>query len=140
MVVASGGMGIGFVALIGLAGLGLLPMHASFGAVDFAGQHTPWWVPVVGLSLVAAAIPYVAGIGAARMLGAKLSSFVGLTEVVFAVLVAWLVLGELPTGGQLVGGALIIAGVALVRVDELRPARPLLDPLTSPVPVEVASP
>ena len=140
VVVASGGMGIGTVALIALGGLGLLPMHASFGGVDFAGQRTPWWVPVLGLSLVAAAIPYVAGIGAARMLGAKLSSFVGLTEVVFAVLVAWLLLAELPTGGQLVGGALIIAGVALVRVDELRPAQPLLDAPTSPVPVEVALP
>ncbi len=40
----------------------------------------------------------------------------------FAVLVAWLVLGELPTAVQLLGGALIVAGVALVRLDELRPA------------------
>jgi drug/metabolite transporter (DMT)-like permease len=39
----------------------------------------------------------------------------------FAVLIAWLVLGELPTGVQLLGGALIVAGVALVRIDELRP-------------------
>ena len=70
---------------------------------------------------VAAAIAYVAGIGAARLLGPKLATFVGLTEVVFAVLFAWLLLGELPTGLQLVGGALIVAGIALVRIDELRP-------------------
>jgi drug/metabolite transporter (DMT)-like permease len=65
-------------------------------------------------------IPYVAGIGAARALGARLSSFVGLTEVLFAVLVAWLVLDELPAAVQFVGGALIIVGVALVRLDEFR--------------------
>jgi drug/metabolite transporter (DMT)-like permease len=48
--------------------------------------------------------------------------FLGLIEVVFAIVVAWLLLGELPTSMQLGGGALIIAGVALVRVDELRRA------------------
>ena len=79
-----------------------------------------WLVPIAGLSLIAAVVAYLTGIAGARLLGARLSSFVGLTEVMFAVLIAWLVLGELPTGVQLVGGALIVAGVTLVRVDELR--------------------
>ncbi|MDI5943800.1 EamA family transporter, partial [Micromonospora sp. DH15] len=78
-----------------------------------------------GLSLVAAVVAYLTGIAAARILGARLSSFVGLTEGMFAVLIAWLVLGELPTVVQLLGGALIVAGVALVRIDELREARAL---------------
>jgi drug/metabolite transporter (DMT)-like permease len=117
---ASGGMAVGAGILLALGAAGALPLQATFGAVDFAGYRTSWLVPIVGLSLVAAVISYVAGIGAARILGAKLSSFVGLTEVMFAVLVAWLVLGELPTAVQLLGGALIVAGVALVRVDELR--------------------
>jgi drug/metabolite transporter (DMT)-like permease len=123
---ASAGMSIGAVALILVGATGALPMHATFGTVDFAGTSAHWLVPVIGLSLVAAAIAYVAGIGAARMLGARLASFVGLTEVVFAMLVAWILLGELPTGVQLFGGALIVAGVALVRIDELRsrPAAP----------------
>jgi len=119
---ASGGMAVGAAALIGLGLLGTLPLHATSGEVNLAGHRVSWLVPVVGLSLVAAVVPYVAGIGAARILGARLSSFVGLTEVMFAVLVAWLVLGELPTAVQLLGGALIVAGVALVRLDELRPA------------------
>ena len=46
-----------------------------------------WLVPVLGLSLVAAVVAYVTGIVGARLLGAKLASFVGLTEVLFAVLV-----------------------------------------------------
>lgn len=70
--------------------------------------------------MIAAVLPYVAGIGAARRLGAKLASFVGLAEVLFAVLFAWLLLGQLPAPAQFGGGALILAGVALVRVDELR--------------------
>ena len=121
--VASGGMAVGSGVLLLLGAVGTLPMHATFGAVTFAGHRTSWLVPIVGLSLVAAVISYVAGIGAARILGARLSSFVGLTEVLFAVLIAWLLLGELPTVIQLLGGGLIVAGVALVRVDELRPTR-----------------
>jgi drug/metabolite transporter (DMT)-like permease len=119
---AGAGMTVGAVALLGLGAAGVLPMHASFGAVDFVGRRVSWLVPVIGLSFVAAAIAYVAGIGAARLLGPKLATFVGLTEVAFAVLFAWLMLGELPSGLQLVGGALIMVGIALVRIDEVRPA------------------
>jgi drug/metabolite transporter (DMT)-like permease len=131
---ASTGMGIGAVTLLGLAGVGALPMHATFGTVVFAGHRVSWLIPVACLSLVAAVIGYVSGIAAARMLGPRLASFVGLTEVVFAVLVAWLLLGQLLTTIQLAGGALIIAGIALVRLDEMRPPpEPGADrPLTTP--------
>ncbi|MFG3699718.1 DMT family transporter [Micromonospora sp. NPDC047620] len=121
---ASGGMAVGAAVLLLLGAVGALPLRATFGEVTFAGQRTSWLLPIVGLSLVAAVVAYLAGIAATRILGARLSSFVGLTEVMFAVLIAWLVLGELPTVVQLFGGALIVAGVALVRVDELRAPRP----------------
>jgi drug/metabolite transporter (DMT)-like permease len=124
VVLASGGMAVGAAVLLALGAVGALPLHATFGAVTFAGHRTSWLVPIVGLSLVAAVISYVAGIGAARILGARLSSFVGLTEVMFAVLIAWLVLGELPTPVQLLGGVFVVAGVALVRLDELRTPAP----------------
>jgi drug/metabolite transporter (DMT)-like permease len=97
-----------------------MPMEATFRDVDFAGMRTSWIVPVIGLSLVAAVISYVAGIGGARALGAAVSSFVGLTEVMFAVLFAWIALGELPSAIQAAGGALIVAGIVLVRLDALR--------------------
>jgi drug/metabolite transporter (DMT)-like permease len=121
---ASGGMAFGAVLLGTFGALGVLPMHATFGSVTFAGHRTSWLVPIVGLSFVAAALAYVAGIGAARILGASLSSFVGLTEVLFAVLVAWVALDQLPTAVQAVGGALMVAGIALVRLDALRNPEP----------------
>ncbi len=117
---ASGGMTVGAVALLLLGGVGALPMAANTDAVEFAGHQVSWLVPVIGLSLFAAALAYVLGISATRRLGSKLASFVGLTEVLFAVLFAWLLLGELPTPVQLAGGAFILLGVALVRIDELR--------------------
>ena len=65
--------------------------------------------------MVAAALAYLLGTVAARRLGSTVASFVGLTEVLFAVLFAWLLLGELPAPVQLAGGALIIGGVVAVR-------------------------
>jgi drug/metabolite transporter (DMT)-like permease len=129
---ASAGMTVGAIALLGLGAFGVLPMHANFGAVDFVGRRVSWLVPVLGLSVIAAAVAYVAGIGAARLLGPKLSTFVGLTEVVFAVFFAWLLLGELPTSLQLAGGALIVVGIALVRLDELRPETALAEAASEP--------
>jgi drug/metabolite transporter (DMT)-like permease len=73
---------------------------------------------VLGLSVVAAAVAYLAGIAASRLLGARLASFVGLLEVVCAVLFAWALLSQVPTLTQFAGGGLIIAGVTLVRLDE----------------------
>ncbi|HVB45341.1 MAG TPA: DMT family transporter [Streptosporangiaceae bacterium] len=120
VVMAWAGMCVGTVSLAALGVADLLPMRTSTGSVDFVGHHVSWIVPVLGLSLVATVVAYLAGIGAARRLGAKLASFIGLAEVMFAIVFAWLLLGQLPSPVQFLGGALILAGVTLVRVDELR--------------------
>ncbi|WP_156384324.1 EamA family transporter [Marmoricola sp. Leaf446] len=111
LVVASVGFGV-----LGL--LGVLPMTFRTDDVELAGAVLPWWVPVLELGAVAAATAYVTGIVAARLLGAKVASFVGLSEVLFAVLFAWLLLGQLPGLVQLAGGLLILAGVVVVRLEE----------------------
>jgi drug/metabolite transporter (DMT)-like permease len=118
---ASGGMAVGAVLLLALGATGVLHLHATFERVTFAGHQESWLVPVAGLSVIAAVVAFIAGIGAARVLGAALSSFVGLTEVLFAIAFAWFALGEVPTLMQAVGGVLIIAGIALVRAGMLRP-------------------
>lgn len=120
VVMASGGMAVGALALLLLGAVGALPLAASTSDVSFGGHQVSWLVPIAGLSLIAAVVAYLTGVAATRLLGARLSSFVGLTEVMFAVLIAWLVLDELPSLIQLAGGVLILGGVALVRADELR--------------------
>ncbi len=120
LAMAAAGMTVGALALLVCGLVGVLPLHATYGSVHFGDHTTSWIVPVLGLSLLAATLSYVAGIGAVRHLGARLASFLGLTEVLFAVLWAWLLLGQLPGRMQLLGGVFIIAGVALVRIDELR--------------------
>ena len=79
-----------------------------------------WIVPVLELSLVSAVIAYVAGIAAARRLGARLASFAGMAEVFFAVLYAWLLLGQTPSALDFTGGAFTLGGVILVRIDETK--------------------
>lgn len=112
------GLLVGSVTLGLAGGLGLMPVHATFGSVHLAGHDWSWLVPVIGVALTATVVAYTTGIQAARLLGPKLASFVGLTEVLFAVLWAWVLLGQLPRAVQLFGGLLILAGVALVRLDE----------------------
>jgi drug/metabolite transporter (DMT)-like permease len=120
-------------ATLGIADVtGVLPMGASTRAVELAGHHTSWIVPVIGLAFVAGAFAYATGIGAARRLGAKVATFVGLTEVLFATLFAWLLLGQRPTALQAVGGLVVIAGITLVRADEKSPT-----PAAEPVPAAV---
>ena len=120
LVMTWAGMCVGTATLAVMAGTGLMPLTASAGDVHVFGHQVSWIVPVLGLSLVAAVISYIAGIGAARRLGARLASFIGMAEVLFAILFAWLLLGQLPTLMQFVGGGFIMAGVAMVRLGELR--------------------
>lgn len=125
------GMLTGAVALALAGAVGVVEMRMSTADVTLAGSQVPWWVLVLALGLVSTALAYSFGIGAARILGSKLASFVGLTEVLFAVLIAWLLLDQLPRPVQLLGGALVLAGVVAVKLDE-RPALQTATP--EPVP------
>jgi drug/metabolite transporter (DMT)-like permease len=104
------------LAVLGI--LGVLPMRASTAATSYADTDVAWWVPLVVLGLVTAALAYVAGIAAGRRLGSRLASFVALLEVVSSVFWAWLLLHELPAATQLLGGLLILAGVVAVKLGE----------------------
>lgn len=129
---AGAGMLVGALSLAAAGAVGMMPMHWELVEVTLADQQVPWWVPVLGLSAVAGALSYSTGIIGARILGSKLAAFVGLTEVLFAVLVAWVALGELPSPIQLVGGVLILAGVVAVRYesyDEMSQEATIPDPL-----------
>jgi drug/metabolite transporter (DMT)-like permease len=133
LVMAWGGLAVGGAVLVCAGAVGVLPLAAPRTDVVLLDTEVSWLVPVLGLVVVAAVIAYVAGIIGARLLGARLASFVGLTEVLFAVAVAWVLLGQSLGPAQLLGGALVVAGIALVRVDEMRrpPVRSGAAPLTA---------
>ncbi|MBM7365788.1 EamA family transporter [Gordonia hydrophobica] len=121
--IAMAALGLTYAAVIlGAAGLvGVLPMTASTADVALSGHRLGWWVPVVALGLLTAAVAYATGIAAIRRLGPRLASFVALTEVLAAIVAAWVMLDQVPERLQLVGGALVLAGVIVVKLGE-RPA------------------
>jgi len=139
---AGSGLVVGTVVLGVAGGIGLLPMRASTADVQLAGATVPWWVPGLELALLAGAFAYVLGIFAVRQLGSTVGSFMSLTEVLFAVLFAWFLLGELPLPVQGLGGLLIVAGVVAVRLGAqgARPDVPAPAALRAPAPPESAAP
>lgn len=124
MTLAAGGLAVGTTILGALGLLGVLPMQAADVAVSYAGRAVAWWVPLLGLGIVSAAVAYSTGIAAGRRLGSRLASFVALIEVVAAIGFAWLLLGELPHLLQLAGGLLVLAGVVVVKLGERRIVTP----------------
>ena len=60
-----------------------------------------------------------------------MASFVALAEVVAALLFGWMLLGQLSGPVQLVGAALVLAGVVVVKLGE--PVAALDEPLLAPI-------
>ena len=119
---AASGFVVGAIVLGALGIVGVVPFSAELVDVQYFGTIAPWWVPVLTVGLVSTAFAYVAGISAIRLLGTRLSSFLGLSEVIFAAIVAWFVLGEAIGPLQAAGGLLILGGIVLVRFERPRDA------------------
>lgn len=118
LVLAAGGLVTGSLLLLAAGVAGVVPLRFATAPVHYTGGTVPWWVPVLALGVVTAAVAYTTGIAAGRRLGSRLASFVALTEVLAALAFAWLLLGELPRPVQAVGGLLILAGVVVVKLGE----------------------
>ncbi|WKK72133.1 DMT family transporter [Rathayibacter oskolensis] len=133
LALTAGAMTVGAVLLLALGAVGVVPLRASFGDVVFVGAEVSWLLPaavILGMSTVTA---YLLGIAGGSRLGTRIASFVGLTEVLFSIVAAWVLLGELPAPIQFAGGALILVGVVLVRLQAEAPSE---DPAEEPEPAE----
>ena len=123
LTLAAGGLVVGTALLGLLSAVGLLPMAVATVPAAYNGTEIAWWIPLVLLGLVTAAMAYSLGIAAIRRLGSRVSSFVGLTEVLAGLGWAWLLLAELPSALQLLGAVLIIIGVVAVKLGERKIAQ-----------------
>ena len=112
---SAGGLVVGAVA-VGLLGLsGVMPLTFTANDAAVAGLTVPWWVPVIVLGVVSTAIAYTLGISGVARLRPSFASLLGLGEVLFAVLSAWVLVGEAVTLTQAVGGVVVLLGLALAR-------------------------
>ena len=115
LLLTSAGTGIGATVIIGLGLAGVLPISAKAASTVIAGQTVSWLLPMALLILVSAVFSYLTGIIAVRRLGSSIASFVALSEVIFAVIFAALLLSQQPTPQRLIGGGLILGGIAVVQ-------------------------
>lgn len=136
LALAASGLLVG-ASIIGLLCLsGIMPFQAPAVSVELAGVEVPWFVPLLWVAGVATTLGYALGVMAVPRIGSRVASFVGLSEVLFALGFAWVFLAEVPAPIQFVGGALILAGVVLVKVDDLRSApAPALPKAAASVPL-----
>lgn len=114
----SGGLLAGMLGLLALIAIGVLPLRAATGSARLGSIELPWWAAAGVLGVVTSAIAFSSGVRAAKRLGARTASFLGLTEVLFAILTAWLLIGEAPTPPQAIGAVVVVTGLVLVTLGE----------------------
>jgi drug/metabolite transporter (DMT)-like permease len=112
---AAGGLIVGTAVVAALGETGVMPLTFTTNDAVVAGWTTSWVVPVIALGLIPTAIAYTLGIMGIARLRPRFASLVGLSEVLFAVLAAWVLLGEAITPTQAVGGVVVLVGLALAR-------------------------
>ena len=112
---AAGGLIVGAAAVALLGASGVMPLTFTTNDTVVAGLTMSWVVPVIALGVITTAIAYTLGIMGIARLRPRFASLVGLAEVMFAVLAAWVLLGQAITLTQAVGGAVVLVGLALAR-------------------------
>lgn len=141
------GMIVGTTVVTVVLLTGIIPADFSTADVVLGTEPYSWVVPILVIVFMTVGA-YVCGILGLRMVGATVGSFVNLTEVPFSVIVAWLVVAELPSVIQMYGGIGIVVGVVFIKWGEVRQERRvqrravlLSDPATGPLTiVEVEGP
>ncbi len=108
---------LGSLALLVVGVVGLVPFETALTDVAAFGGVAPWWAPLLALAITTA-LGYALSMTASQRLGSRLMSFVGMLEVVFASVFAWVLLGEALGPFQLLGGVLILVGIACVRAEK----------------------
>jgi len=131
VVLAASGLTVSAMVIGALGLVGVLPLQFSASNAVVADHSVNVWLPVVVLVLVSTVIAYLTGIAAITLLGPTIGSLVALTEVLCAVLAAWILVGESVTALQAVGGAAIIAGLVLARLGQVAPNQIPADPMTN---------
>lgn len=133
LALAAGGLLTGATIMALLCVSGIMPFVAPAVSVTLAGIEVPWFVPLLWVAAVATTLGYALGVVAVPRIGSRVASFVGLSEVLFALGFAWLLLAEVPAPVQFLGGVLILVGVVLVRLDAQSGATPREETSTLPV-------
>ncbi|MBA4857722.1 MULTISPECIES: EamA family transporter [Nocardia] len=128
------GAGLGVAAVTSWA-LGLssvLPLHFGTSTAVLAARELPVWAALALLITISTVVAYACGVAGAARIGSTLMSLVLLSEVLFAVALSRILLGEAIAPIQMVGALLVVGGIALARSGGQR--RPAASEVPAPGP------
>jgi DME family drug/metabolite transporter len=103
----------------GFGALALLPFQL---ATTLAGAPSPWlappetWIWFAGLVLIATIVPFAAYVAGLRWLPVSVASIIIAAEVAFGALIGYIFFDETLTPAQILGAALVAAGVVLITI------------------------
>jgi len=83
--------------------------------VSLGSLELPLWALVTWIVVLGAIVPFWLSIAALRHLAPTTAGLVATVEPVFASAVAWVWLGQVLTGWQVLGGAVVLAGIVLAQ-------------------------
>jgi drug/metabolite transporter (DMT)-like permease len=112
--------GLGFATLFWMIALGPAPIIALFTDARSAGA-------VLFMSIVGTVVPFGAFLTALKDIPPTNATVTSTVEPVIAGIGAFLLFGEALTASQMMGGALVIAAIAMVQLPQKDP-RPILPP------------
>ena len=78
-----------------------------------SGPQVPLWVLTAWMVVMGTVVPFALAMKALAYITAAQASTLGMTEPLIASIIAWIVLSEVLTPVQIVGGAIVLAGVYL---------------------------
>lgn len=114
LALAAGGLMVGTVVIAIAGAIGVLPMSAATDSAVLAHTEVPWWLVALAVAGISTSLAYVTGVQAVRLLGATPASFIALVEVVASALFSWWLLGQTMAFAQLIGAAVLLAGLVAV--------------------------
>ena len=94
--------------------LALFPMALLFGGLSFGAIKQQGWVWVAISSLVCTVLPYALWVSALRAATATIASVVGMLEIVCAMVLSTILLGESYTAITLLGAILVLGSIFAV--------------------------
>ncbi|ASO20993.1 drug/metabolite transporter (DMT)-like permease [Actinoalloteichus hoggarensis] len=107
---------VGSLVLVPIVQPWSLPWELVGGTVDVAGLAMPAPALLAWLCVVSTSVAYLAGVGAVRRLSAPIAGAVAYLEVVTAIALAWLLLGETLSLPQTVGAVVVVLGAFIAQL------------------------
>ncbi|TYP88011.1 EamA family transporter [Blastococcus xanthinilyticus] len=92
--------------------------------ISVGSVEVPLWVLVAWIAVMGAVVPFWLSISALRHLPPTAAGLVATAEPVFASVVAWLWVEQVLSGWQILGGAVVLAGIVLAQTARSAPAVP----------------